>query len=242
MLYFRYRFVINTPQLYENLRKGQIDVHNQSIVVEAGAHPLPASQPKHFQDAPYFMMRFNDFDGNRISIYPTLRLLYASLRFGQYLTRGMPNTYKDYYIRFRDNAIVTTDDISHILQWTGVRSLFLFDKSNLAFELSQRIEEMKEMSELVELTLSIQRESYIMLQVRTFMRQLPSLQKLNLSVEALKEEEIEEFMEIQKISKRWKIVYDEKNRIISYQHVGRKSRFRAGIANMLGIDERFFGV
>lgn len=237
-----YRLVIDTPQLYESLRKGQIDAHNQSIVVEAGAHPLPVTQPKHFQNAPYFMMRFNDFDGNRISIYPTLRFLYASLRFGPYLTRGMPNTYTDYYVRFGDNAIAITDDISYILQWTGARRLLLLDKHNLAFELSQRIEEMRIMSDLMELTLSIQRESYIMLHVATFMTKLPSLQKLNLSVEALKDEEIQEFMEIQKIPKCWKIVYDEENRIISCQCVGRKSQFRAGLANMLGIDEKFFGI
>lgn len=155
-------------------------------------------------------MRFSDDVGNKVAIYPNIKYVIGFFECGEHLTLGMPDTYLNYYVRFRSTAIATSADIDNVLQWTQAKQLVLLDEGDLALQLSKRTKEMKAMKDLTELTISI----HTSLRVDTFLRHIPKLQLLTLSVDALRKHGVDDFLKMQRFPRGWQTEMDEVNKMI----------------------------
>lgn len=227
---------MNTTERYATLRNNQVNESYYTIAVTPGGHKTPMALPKLFQNASYAILRFSDTVGNKVTLYPNIKYVIGFFECGQGLTQGMPDSYRNYYVRFRNNASTTAVDVEHILRWTRSKQLVLLDGGQLALQLSRRVKEMKAMEDLTELTISVGRESCQSLEVDTFLRHVPELRMLTLTVDALDSKEITAFLNSQRIPHCWQMELDDENSVVRFVLVGRKSHFLAGLVDKLHRD------
>lgn len=161
------------------------------------------------------MTRFTDGD-NEITINPHKQEIQAVFMSGENLTLRIPSNYRVYSVKFDGAALVKVEDVDNILQWKNATTMNLLDNNDLAFDLMQRIEEMREIQYLEQLELSIPRTLYSNFEIQLFLYKLPTLKKVTLKATHLTDDEYVEFFDKQiclggwsRISTYHKIIYEK---------------------------------
>lgn len=208
------RLRITTPEQYEQFKSSPISAFS-IIHIESPAHPQILSEPKQFADASYREIHFTDVNGNRITLYPQVKAVFAFFREGENLTLGIPSHYKEYQIMSVNTAKITETDLDYILQWNSAVRLDISDRSDIAITLSNRVGELKAMTNLKILSLNIHHDSYGKLRVKPFLNELQSVQYVNILAGSLTNTEFQDFLKNQETFNRW--VVQIKNRWVVYR-------------------------
>lgn len=207
------RLTIKTPEQYKQLENGEISPDYELVIVEATAHPDIFSLPKKHWKAPWLGLYF--VSGNdRVHLFPRTKALWSIFQTATNATLGLPANYKGYELLFGNAVDVSTNEIDYILTWESAERLLIFDRSNIAYVLSQRIT-YKTFRNLGLLELNIQRDTYKIIDVNVFLRNMRSLKVANFRASALTQEEFDEFVRWQKVPGGWKLSVNPK--WISYQ-------------------------
>lgn len=177
--------------------------------IDANDYPTALILPKLFANGSN-ITRFTDGD-NKITIYPYKKEVNAAFFSGENLTFGIPTNYRVYSLKFDNTARIIAEDIDNILKWQDATTLHISDNCDLAYDLSQRIDEMKEMRNLEQLGLSIQRKSYSYLNLELILLNLPALEYVTLNATQLTDAELVEFVERQLIIVGWQQSIHDKN-------------------------------
>lgn len=193
----QYRLHITSPEQYEALKLGQIE--SKDIYVESTAHAQILLEPKQFWNASFETIHFADNHGNAITISPKSRRVHAALALGENLTLGFPDNYREYHVTYYDNLYATEADIDYMLTWKNSIRIEMFDVNNtIPRMLLERINEMKDMQHLERLAFNINRNQF--LDVRPFLKELPTLQSISFYGASMSDEELEEFIYRQDIT------------------------------------------
>lgn len=112
---------------------------------------------------------------------------------GGNFTFGIPSNYRVYSLKFDRAARIIVEDVDNILQWKNATTLNLLDNNDLAFDLMQRIDEMRKLQYLEQLELSIPRTLYNDFNIQLFMFELPGLKKITLKATHLTDDEYVHF-------------------------------------------------
>lgn len=201
------RLKINTPHRLEQLQNHEIGSGFNHISIVPGAHSNILELPQQFaNDTTFSIIDFVDEQNNAVRLEPKARLVIAELESGEDLLLGLPHTYRIYIIRLASNAAATEADLDYIVQWKGAEVLQISDSanSNVASGLSQRMDKMKEMTQLKDIKLNIQRESYKELDVRAFLEQLQALKLARFYKSSLNKEERKDFMAHLDVPDNWR--------------------------------------
>lgn len=217
---FLFSLKIDTPELFNKLETGQIEGNHQTIYVECGAHPDVLSLPKRFWNATFQELHFCDGQGNEIVLSPGAHSVQAYLTAGKDLTLGIPSNYEQYFVFFDKEVVITPADIDTIIRWRNAVRLTISDHADLAYNLSKKMNEMRKMQRLRNLTLDVQPSSSTRLSLKQFVLKLPRLKQANFLAPSLTQAEFDKFIKKQQALKGWEI--EAQFKMISYH---KKSRF-----------------
>lgn len=148
--------------------------------------------------------------------------VWARLRSGNNLMQGIPHDYEYYTIELVHEAILTDNDFNSIMQWINASGLTItayndaFD-SDIVNALLKRVDQLKMMTRLKHLRISLHPNSYKAVQIMQFMNELPSLSYIGFGVELLNDDQIKEFIAIQK-TPGWIHLYDSFFKTISFNN------------------------
>lgn len=153
----------------------------------------------------YSIIDFVDENNNAIRLEPKARLVIADLESGEDLLLGLPHTYRIYIVRLSSNATATNEDLDYIVQWSNAEMLQISDasNSNIAYGLLQRLDAMKDLTQLKDIMLNIQRDSYKELNITLFLNRLPALKSARFYKNHLRKEERIYFMNHLTIPDNW---------------------------------------
>lgn len=217
---------------------------SEIIHIETIEYPSALILPKVYGANAKQIMRFTD-DRNEITIYPVTKRVEAHFYTGENRTFGIPSDYKSYTVNFDENTKIIPADVDYILQWHNATALFLLDNSNLAVDFMQRIDEMKELRNLEELELSVQRDSYGELFVDRFLFNLPALEYVTLTATQLTHEEFEQFVDKLPLTVGWIQSIHERKVSFEKVHIDDNETFTAKVnrffANVKRKFQQYFG-
>lgn len=167
------RLTINTPSLFEQFTSGQIGSGYKLINILPGSHPDILSLPRLFaNNTDVDKIRFEDENNNIAYLnQPNHVELYAKK--GNGLLHGLPDSYIDYKLYILNGASLSSDDYEDMFRWKNVTYLEIIDVANIAFDLSQRVSEMKFWNKLSVLKLTVHLHSHTELKVMPFFLHLP---------------------------------------------------------------------
>lgn len=199
---------ISDPQTYDQFKNRQMAADYDYVYIEAGAHPNVLGEAKYFWNASNHIIDFRDVDYkfNYITLEPTNQKVKAVFQDGYNLTVGLPNNFVYYSVAFSLSVFVTTNDIDAILQWHNAKELEIHDECDVAYDLLQRIDDMKMMQQLEVLKLDIQKYSMAKMSLRPFVESFPRLQRVDFKVRSASQADIEAFLSQQEIPRSYKIV------------------------------------
>lgn len=144
-----------------------------------------------------------------IHIFPRWKEVWAWFTTAQSASLSIPSNYTRYEVLYAGVVNVTTHEVDHILTWTNAKSLRIEDTSNVVAKLLTRIDELKTFRRLEKLELTVQQDSYRMINVGVFLEQLGSLKTAHFRAVSLSVDEFAEFIRSQKIPHGWVAdVYD----------------------------------
>lgn len=134
------------------------------------------SLPKLFSsNTSYDSFRFEDEYDNVVTV-DTIGVVKAQLKNGKNLTLGLPNDYVQYHIRIANTTSLSTHDYDYVIQWKNVVYLELLDNtSDIAYDLYQRVADLKYWSKLLTFKMKLQVESYNEIQAAAFLKHVPSI-------------------------------------------------------------------
>lgn len=191
----------------EQLQNGEIGSGYNHISIVSGAHPNILELPRQFANATAFaIIDFVDERNNAVRLEPQARLVIAELESGEDLLLGLPQAYRIYIMRLSSNAVATDADLDFIVQWKNAEVLQISDgpNSNVAYGLLERLDQMKEMHQLKDIKLNIQRQSYRELDVRSFLEQLQALKLARFYKSYLNKDERKDFMANLDLPDNWR--------------------------------------
>lgn len=177
-IYFINSLVINTTKAYENFKYGIIGFEYDTVIIEKMEHPSLLLDAKELSNKPQSMIKIEDTNGNRVTLEPKTRTVRAAYRTGANMLSGIPLDYDVYYVAFYDKAEVTDADLDAILQWKNAIRLTITDNSNVAYRLSQRLDELKQLEHLENISLDVPAKFYTKLSTKPFLEGLKSLNLL----------------------------------------------------------------
>lgn len=203
--------MINTPQLYEQFNNGQIGNGYDIISIESGAHPNILSLPKLYANANYRNVKFTDEHDNEVILSPKLKLLFTEYAAGTDLALGLPDSYEEYMLYYEESVNATKADFDYIETWQNVLSLGITDgpNSNVAFELSQRVDKLQSQEILKNISFIVQPHSHHLLNVTRFIEHLPRLTLAGFMINALSKTQLETFLHNQDLPEDWQYVIHE---------------------------------
>lgn len=167
------------------------------MVVDYRAHPYIFSQPKHFTDAPYLQLSFEDgpnaYDSNTIALYPGTRTLQTLFFAGSNHTYGLPDSYTTYRLYYARNAVCTTADLDEIFTWENMKTLKVIENTGkAAVYLCEYAEKLS--NHLAYIAFRIQSTNYKSINIRRFIEKLPALHQIIFFVDQLSGAQAEEFV------------------------------------------------
>lgn len=178
---------IDNPKTYDLFKRRQYAVNDDTVIIEPGAHPNLLSEAKYFWNATNQLIRFNDinYKSNYIILQPTQQAAMADFQKGADLTLGLPANFINYKINFDSMTMVTVSDLKYILTWTNVKYLEIHDECNVAYELLKRIDDMKSMTNLEQLTLNIHSYAMPQMVLKPFLENFPMLKQVEFVFKAV---------------------------------------------------------
>lgn len=212
--------LIDSPHRLHQFQNREItdDLHRVSIYT--GAHPDVLSLPSHFANyTNSYEILFMDFSPQLsfVSIYPNRKEIIAAFNNRNSVIRSLPNTFEIYKIRL-SKTIVTLDDIDYLLQWTSVKVLWFNDsvKDDFANILCQRIVDIKFNTQIEELSLNVQNKSYLNWNIQPYLKQMPNIRLIRLSMVRLNKEQMIEFLERQDLPIDWTFKFERNASDVKY--------------------------
>lgn len=185
---------VKTPEQYEQLKQGVFDDKYRTIFVEPEAHPNVVMEAKYFANTTFQEIHFTDEAGNVVILFPTTMHLQSFYFAGEGLYFGLPLHYAGYSIVSDVSVNVTEAELDYIVQWKNAQRLHILDRSDVGYGLLQRIYHLKELKYLSNLTVNVQRKSYKLFTVKTFLTQLESLKQAMFVARELNRYEFKEFV------------------------------------------------
>lgn len=149
---------------------------------------------------------------------PSRFAVFALLESGENLVNGLPHVYQDYYVHVRNAATITAANVDYMLTWNKSIVFQVYDNENVAYNLTQRIGELKAFQHLTKFSVSVQQKSYKELSLKTFFENLTTLMTLSIYTGALDENQMKEFVEMHPAPEGWKTQTIHKS--IQYQKDG----------------------
>lgn len=174
---------VTSPEALVSLKQGRIGSVDDVVVVDWDAHPNVLSLPIEFANKPYhvisFVDRADEFGSNTITLFPQRRRAGATFHSGANVTHGIPPNYSEYMLNFHTGSNVFTDNLDNILQWKEAKRLEIYDNmdNDVAFKLSQRVNDLSVFTKLRKLSLNIHRNTYQLLNLSAFLETLPVLKE-----------------------------------------------------------------
>lgn len=199
---------ISDPHAYAQFKQRRLAADFDYVYVEAGAHPNVLGEAKYYWNASNHIIDFRDVDYkfNYITLEPKDLKVKAVFQDGFNLTIGLPNNFVYYSVAFSLNVFVTANDIDAILQWHNAKHLEIHDECDVAYDLLQRIDDMKMMRELEVLKLDMQRYSMDKMSLKPFVEKLPHLKRIDFKIRSAPQAEIAAFLKQQELPKNFEIV------------------------------------
>lgn len=174
------RLVITTLADYEQYKNGLIGDEYHTVIIDRVPHPSLLSETKFFADKPQSIIKFGDINGNRVVLEIEAGSVRAAFTTGANMLAGLPNDFEFYYIVSFNKAIITDADLESIFTWENARRITISDNSDVAFKLSKRIESLKQLTHLENLSLDISPKTFMKLQAKPFLDGLDTLNYLGL--------------------------------------------------------------
>lgn len=212
--------VIDSPESLHQFQNGEIAEDQDRVSIYTGAHPDILSLPKHFANytnsSEILFMAFSP-QLSFVSIYPNRKEILAVFNNRSNVIRSLPNTFEIYKVRL-SNTIVSVDDMEYLLQWKSVKVLWLNDSGTDDFAniLCQRIMDARFNTQVEELNLNVQNKSYLNWNIETYLKQMPNIRLIRLSMVRLNKEQMIEFLERQNIPIDWTFTFDGNANDIKY--------------------------
>lgn len=220
--FFRSRSVrISNPTDYAQLLTDDFDADpDDNIVIDWRAHPDILSQPRHFVNATYPTVCFEDgprpYQSNRICfVRPQVQLVRGVFFAGSNLTYGIAPTTWVATLYYGSNASCTDADLEPIMTWTRASEIYLLESSGHAgVYFSQHASQFRHFDELNFIGLIANPHNYDRVQVAKLMDNVKSLDYLVFHVNALSERQVAEFA-AQPIPDGWRVEVrrDEHNEV-----------------------------
>lgn len=231
--------IIDSPDRLHQFQYREIIDDPHRVSIYTGAHPDILSLPKHFANyTTSHEILFMDFSPQMsfVSIYPNQEEVLAVFNNRNNIIRNLPDTFKIYKIRV-SKTILTTDDIEYMLQWENVKVLWFNDsvKDDIANILCQRIMDIKFKTQIEELALNIQHKSYLIWNIESYLKQMPNIRLIRLSMVRLNKEQMLEFLERQNLPIDWSFKFERNGSEVKYfrQVPGWKMRLKQATNHLL---------
>lgn len=211
---------IDNPATYDLFKRREYAVNDDTVIIEPGAHPDLMSEAKYFWNATNRLIRFNDVDykSNYIILQPKDQIVIAGFQRGANLTLGLPANFVDYAVDFKWTTMVTADDLNYILTWTNVKNLQIHDECNVAYNLLQRIDHMKAMVNLEQLSLDIHEYAMPQMTLKPFFENFPKLQQATFVFRNVSYFSIRKFLWYHPVPKEFKRIQIS-NGVVSYRRM-----------------------
>lgn len=135
---------------------------------------------------------------------------HVNYKYGENSLSGVSTDFSSYYITYRDRATPTNENIDSMLQWTTAKKIHIIDNNQVAVSLFKRIDELSKFTQLNELRLVLQADTYDQIDVATFITRLPALKEVTFDATKLKKAQRKEFEAKNKIPSNWRLFADKK--------------------------------
>lgn len=198
-----FRLTITTIAEYDQFKNGEIGDDYDTVIIDRVPHPMLLLETKLFADKPQSIIKFEDVYGNRVILELGTGAVRAAYTTGKNWLTGLPSDFDLYYIVSFGKSAITDADLDSILTWEHARRITISDDSDVAFKLSQRIDDLKHLTALESLTLDISPQSYMKLQAKPFLDGLNSLNYLGLFGPQIERNDILAFSANQEPVKGW---------------------------------------
>lgn len=200
---FPLRSILHEPREFEAFLAGAYDDY-YSITIADGAHEDILSQPKNFANSTIRRLTFVYEVYNHITIKTQLRVVEGTFINGTQVTRGIPSNYELYMLKVSKDVKVVKEDINAICQWTTAKYLEIAGDNMIAFELQQRGNQLKELSQLQEISIDFSYRTYMKLRVKSFVDALKSLHKITFNTQSISKGRFDMFVKSQTVPVGWK--------------------------------------
>lgn len=214
--------MITTLADYEQYKNGQIGDEYDTVVIERVPHPSLLLEAKLFANKPQSMVKIEDVNGNRVVLEIPLRSVRAAYTTGANMLAGLPSDYELYYIISFGKSVITDVDLNAMMRWKNARRVTISDNSDVAFKLSQRIEDLHQLTQLENLSLDISPKTYMQLQAKPFLDGLKSLNYLGLYGSQIERNDILAFSANQEPVSGWNAerIVDEFQKWCAFTRIG----------------------
>lgn len=206
---------VTNPVDYEALRRGEIGGDNDIIVVDWRALPNVLAEPIHYWNKTYgeisFVSEPGQFGNNVVVLHPRRQSVGSTFYSGDSLTLGIPPNYTNYLLNFYVGSIISTADVDYILQWNKAVTLEVFDdiNSDIAFQLSNRIDYLSTLQSLETLSLNIHLDTYQEINLQLFLEKIPILKLATFFAKDILYSDLSEYTYSQLTLKGWECISKE---------------------------------
>lgn len=126
----------------------------------------------------------------------------------------MPADYKVYQFGVSKAVKVAKADIEYMFQWTNAKQLSIYGENVVAFELQKRLNKLKALTNLEEVSFDVSYGTYMKLRVNSFAGALPSLKKASFRAPTLSAGRFVMFIRSQTVPTAWKCVVENNTEYI----------------------------
>lgn len=203
-------FVIDTPEKYDQFKRGVIGQEREVIHIESSATSYVFSEAKYFfNSTKHLAIRFSDKIGGSITLFPRDEKVVTSFWSGTNLARHLPHYYKHYELSYNYRAIISAADITQITEFIDAETLQLGQGFDVKIDLATRIADMKRLTKLHTLRVDIKPE-FSDSQVKAFLDIPPSVTFVSLDLPAsMTPQEAAQFARNQKVPTTWELNYTQ---------------------------------
>lgn len=191
--------LVDTPEKFAQLKSGVYDTKYRSVHITSAATPNVLLQPQYFWNSTFRSLSFISFvdDGtkNSIELLPSPRLgqAVAYFRHGENPLSGLPTNYYTYNVYYAYPAKPTIENIDSILSWIQVYRLSIHDSDDVAVQLTERSAELRRLTQLHDLYVTIQEDTYEKVSVSAFIGNLRSLHEINFYGSQMSTDQMKDF-------------------------------------------------
>lgn len=196
--------------MFAKLKRGDFDNQYQEVEVYNTATPNVLLQPQNFANSTFPEISFiEEGDGifSMIILSNTAdvqKRAYATFTSGINSLEGLPKDYIEYIVDFEYSAIPVHANIDTILGWKMAQKLTVRGKESMVLTFSERIDELSKLSGLSELQFDIGDNSYLGVDVGTFIAKLPTLKAIPFHGQGLTVAELKKLIARNEVPSNWR--------------------------------------